>query len=75
MIRGTITARKTGETTTMTIMVLMTEKNVDRKLSSDWGIISSMVSMSFEKRFRIRPRGVVSKKDMGDRRMQLSMPL
>ena len=70
-----MTAKKTGETTTMTIMVLITPKNVDRKLLSDWGMISSIVSMSLEKRLRIRPSGVVSKKDMGERKMQDSMPL
>ena len=31
--------------------------------------------MSFENLFRIRPVGVVSKKDIGDRRMFLSIPV
>lgn len=30
------------------------------------GRVESMVKMSFEKRFSILPRGVVSKKDIGD---------
>ena len=34
---------------------------------------SSMIYMSLEKRLRMRPRGVVSKKDMGERRMLPSM--
>ena len=38
------------------------------------GMTSSMVYTSFEKRFRILPSGVVSKKAIGERRMFLSMP-
>ena len=33
------------------------------------GIVSSMVLMSLENRLRIRPDGVVSKNDIGSRRM------
>ena len=37
------------------------------------GSCASTVFTSFEKRFMMRPMGVVSKNDMGARRMRLSM--
>ena len=46
--------------------VEMTEKAVMMNPRSERGMVSSMVYTSLEKRFRMRPRGVVSKKDMGD---------
>ncbi len=33
------------------------------------GMVMSMMSMSFENLFKMRPSGVVSKKDMGERRI------
>ena len=42
---------------------------------NDWivvGMVSSMIKISRENRFKIRPRGVVSKNDIGHRRMLLS---
>ena len=42
---------------------------------NEFGIVSSMMYMSFEKRLRILPRGVVSKKLMGAWRMLASMLL
>ena len=38
-------------------------------------MVSSMVYMSLENLLRMRPRGVVSKKDIGAYRMFASMPL
>ena len=40
---------------------------------NEFGMAWSMMYMSFEKRLRMRPRGVVSKNDMGERRMFFSM--
>lgn len=53
----------------MTTTVLMTVKNVFIQLLISCGRVLSMVSMSLENLFRIRPMGVVSKNDMGDLRM------
>jgi hypothetical protein len=39
------------------------------------GIVSSIVYVSLEKRFTMRPRGVVSKNDIGEWRTVDSMPL
>ena len=39
------------------------------------GIWLSTISMSLENRLRILPRGVVSKKDIGDLRMRINMEL
>jgi hypothetical protein len=75
IMRGTMTPRNHGEVTDMTTIVLITEKKVIRKALSDLGIASSMVYTSFEKRLSIRPRGVVSKKAMGERSMLESMLL
>ena len=75
ILMGKMTARKIGVATHTTMMVLRTEKTVMRKERKERGMDSSMMLMSLENRLRMRPRGVVSKKDMGDRRMFLSMPL
>ena len=37
-----------------------------RKVKNERGTVSSMTKMSLEKRFTILPRGVVSKKDIGE---------
>lgn len=37
------------------------------------GIVTSTMSMSLENLFKIRPKGVVSKNDIGERRMRESM--
>ena len=50
-------------------MVLTTIKKFARNDRMERGIVSSMVLMSFENRFIIRPEGVVSKNDIGSRRM------
>ena len=49
-------------------MVEMTVKKVFIQLLIKLGSRLSMVSISLENLFRIRPMGVVSKKDMGERR-------
>ena len=59
----------------ITKIVLITEKNIDKKKFTDWGIFSSMVYISLENRLRIRPEGVVSKNDIGSRRILLSSRL
>lgn len=61
--------------TTMTIKVDTTIKNVKMKERRERGMTSSTMYVSLENRFRILPRGVVSKNDMGERRMFLSMEL
>ena len=50
-------------------MVSITMKRVKIKSSTQLGIVSSMVLISLENRLRIRPEGVVSKNDIGNRRM------
>ena len=40
-----------------------------------FGNVQSIVSVSFEKRFTIRPKGVMSKNSPGERRMFLSMSM
>jgi len=51
----------------MTIIVETSGANVRRKFCANCGMFVSTMSMSLEKRLTIRPRGVVSKKDMGYR--------
>jgi len=51
----------------MTIIVDTRGANVIRKFCENCGMFVSTISMSFENRFTIRPRGVVSKKDIGQR--------
>ena len=67
--------RKGGVVTTITIRVATTVRNVKMKERRERGMTSSMMYVSLENLLRIRPRGVVSKKNMGDRRMFLSMEL
>ena len=74
-VMGMMTMRNMGVAMEMTMMVLSTLKNVARKERTERGRVSSMILTSLEKRLRMRPRGVVSKKDMGERRMLLSMVL
>ena len=57
----------------MTMTVVITAKRVFIQLRIKFGRMLSMVSISLEKRFRMRPMGVVSKKHMGERRMLCSM--
>ena len=73
MPRGTITIAKVGVAIMITIIALITLKTQRMKFRTEKGMTSSMVLMSFEKRLRTRPRGVVSKNDMGDLRMFLSI--
>lgn len=70
-----MTTRNIGVAMETTMMVLKTEKKVMRKERMERGMVSSMILMSLENRFSMRPMGVVSKKDMGDRRMLSSMLL
>ena len=51
----------------MTITVDTSGANVMRKFCANCGMLESTISMSFENRLTIRPRGVVSKKDIGHR--------
>ena len=53
----------------MTKIVPSMEKNVARNDLIDLGIASSIVLISLENLFTIRPMGVVSKKDIGERRI------
>ena len=67
--------RKGGVVTTMTIKVDTTIRKVKMKERRERGMTSSTMYVSLEKRLRILPRGVVSKNDIGERRMFLSMEL
>ncbi len=62
-----------GEAIATTRRVVKTVKQVMTKERIDRGIVSSMIFTSFENLLRMRPTGVVSKKEMGERRMLLSM--
>ena len=73
MPKGRMTTVNIGVTMMITSNVLTTTKRVARKELSTLGMSSSMTYMSLEKRLRTRPSGVVSKKDMGDLRMFLSI--
>ena len=64
-----MTTKKMGVAILMTMIVENTENSVKRNERMDRGIVSSITLMSLENRFKIRPRGVVSKKDIGERRM------
>ena len=55
--------------------MLIMENREDMKAFNDVGMTSSIMWMSLENRFKIRPRGVVSKNDIGDRRTFLSILL
>ena len=56
----------------MTMSVVKTLLNAARKSRMLDGTWRSMVSISLENRLRMRPRGVVSKKDIGARSMEWS---
>ena len=49
----------------MTMSVVMTPENVPIQIRIVIGMLMSTVSTSLEKRFTMRPSGVVSKNDMG----------
>jgi len=51
----------------MTMTVDISGANVTRKFCENCGMFVSTMSMSFENRLTIRPRGVVSKNDIGHR--------
>ena len=68
-----MTMTNVGVAITITMNVLTTRKEVNRKERVDLGMTSSMVYMSLAKRLRTRPSGVVSKNDIGDRSMFLSI--
>ena len=68
-ITGTTTIKKVGVAIQMTIIVATTVKRDERKSEKDLGSVSSTVLMSLENLLRMWPRGVVSKKDMGERKM------
>ena len=70
-----MTTAKMGVAMRMTMMVDTTVKTVMMNPRRDRGIVSSMVYTSFENRFRMRPRGVVSKNDMGDLMMLSNIEL
>jgi len=59
----------------MTIIVDTSGANVMSKFCEKCGMFVSTMSMSFENRFTIRPRGVVSKKDIGQRRTRDRRPV
>lgn len=65
-----ITTMNHGVEYEMTINTAMVLKNIMIQNRMDIGSTLSMTSTSFEKRFRIRPSGVVSKNDIG-RRIEL----
>lgn len=69
MPNGIITIMKIGVLYDMMISVVMTVKKDSSAISNVIGSSLSMVSISNEKRLTIRPVGVVSKKDIGDRTM------
>ncbi len=50
-------------------IVVITPEKVPIQIRRASGMLTSRVSISLEKRFTMRPMGVVSKKDMGARRM------
>ena len=54
----------------MTMIVPMTDVRVDIRIRRVNGMLTSSVSTSLEKRFTIRPVGVVSKNDIGARNIR-----
>ena len=70
---GTSTRRKIGDPTLMTITVHMLASIVCSQALMVAGITMSIISMSFVKRFVMRPSGVVSKKCSGEWKMLHSM--
>lgn len=70
---GSRMARKNGVLTLMTTTELRLDRKVIRKAVMVAGITWSIMSMSLEKRFVIRPMGVESKKCSGERSMLISI--
>lgn len=60
-----MTTVKMGVLETITITVDREAKNVPRNMRTVEGSTSSITYMSLEKRFIMRPKGVVSKNDWG----------
>uniref|UniRef100_A0A6B0UXH2 Putative secreted protein n=1 Tax=Ixodes ricinus TaxID=34613 RepID=A0A6B0UXH2_IXORI len=75
MPMGTATAMKMGVLMLMMSRVETTCRTHISHARTVIGMAMSIVSTSFEKRFTTRPRGVVSKKAMGERKMLASSPL
>ena len=73
--RGIMAIKNVGVAMVITTSVLITVRRVSKTVLDDLGMTPSIVYMSLENRFKIRPRGVVSKNDIGDRRMFLSILL
>ena len=65
MARGTRTVKKMGVLQLITNTIVTNPEKVANQILVDDGIVISTTSMSLENRFIIRPRGVVSKKDIG----------
>lgn len=72
---GMMTMRNIGKAMETAIMVLKTINRVVRKVRRERGRVSSMIFTSLENLLRMRPRGVVSKKDIGVLRMLSSILL
>ena len=67
-----MTIRNVGVVMVMTIMIPRSASNLYKKLWTAMGIVSSMVKVSSENRLITRPRGVVSKNIIGQRRTFMS---
>lgn len=72
-LTGTMTAKKIGVFTETTMMTLTKLKTMIIHNRNVRGRFVSIMSMSLENLFIIRPTGVVSKNDIGERRMHLNM--
>lgn len=72
---GAATAMKIGVEMEITMKIAMTLKPIQIQLRITAGKRASTTSVSFENRFMMRPRGVVSKNDIGKRTVLLSSPL
>jgi hypothetical protein len=69
MKRGTIHVRNNGVLMPTMIGTVMTRRKQEIHIWKLWAIVTSIVSMSLLNLFIIRPKGVVSKKLMGERAM------
>ena len=69
MATGTTTIKKVGVAMMIAMSVIMMPKKQLRRAENEGGRVASTMLMSLENLLRMRPRGVVSKKDMGERRM------
>lgn len=67
IVSGKVTTRNIGVAMDITIMVLKTVYRVSMKPWIEFGMTWSIMNMSLENLLRMRPRGVVSKKDIGER--------